>query len=308
MGISVKGIQYSFQIDYFNQVPTRVKSQVHDLPVLSVQNPTPVDKTSATGSYLPLSELAFPYAGPEAAAPIQNTSNTEMLSTVVPTSMLTATTPQYNRSESTPQFNSAVAEPAQIDRQMPAANANLRPATPLAAQTERDNPLMPAELPAPLPEALPAAGATPGEAVKAMPRYQYNQAMRAYKPDAGSFLQPSGYEKSDFARADFYAEPARAVTEPTALPVSSSQIEVNPLGESEAKVQPALIARTPDEAPAESLLKQESEQPLTAKTQEPQQSMRLRGENFFSRQAFRLYDMLSTPMMLNTGNFVDVKS
>ncbi|PKL48621.1 MAG: hypothetical protein CVV42_09115 [Candidatus Riflebacteria bacterium HGW-Riflebacteria-2] len=316
MAISVKGIQYSYQINFFNQVPTNLKSQVHDLPVVSVLRPTPIDKTEVTDSYLPLAEQAFPYAGPLAsapagtptAAPIQNVSNTEMLPTVAPTSQLNAITPQIDRIESTPQYDSAVSEPAQIDRKLPAANANLRPATPLAAQTERDNPLMPAELPAPLPETLPTSEATPTEAVKATPRYEYNLALRAYKPDAGSFLQPVGYEKAEFARAEFFAEPARAVIEPPALPVASSQAEVNPLSEGENRVQPVLARRVPDATPGEELLRREREQPLTAKTEQPEQTMRLRGENFLSRQVFRLYDMISTPAMFNTGNFVDVKS
>ncbi len=308
MGISVKGIQYSYQIDFFNQVPTRLKSQVHDLPVVSVLRPTPIDKTEVTDSYLPLAEQAFPYASPRAAAPIQNVSNTEMLPTVAPTSQLNAITLQTNRIESTPQFDSAIAEPAQIDRKLPAANANLRPATPLAAETERDNPLMPAELPAPLAETLPTAEARPVEAVKAMPRYEYNLALRAYKPDAGSFLQPAGYEKAEFARAEFFAEPPRTVTEPPALPPASSQSEINPLAEGENRIQPALARRVPDESSGEALLRTEREQPLTAKTEQPEQTMRLRGENFLSRQVFRLYDMISTPAMFHTGNFVDVRS
>lgn len=308
MAISVKGIQYSYQIDFFNQVPTRLKSQVHDLPVVSVLRPTPIDKTEVTDSYLPLAEQAFPYAGPRAAAPIENVSNTDLLPTVAPPSQLNAITQQDNRVESSPQFNSAVAEPAQTERKLPDANANLRPATPLAAETERDNPLMPVELPAPLSGTLPTTEATPTEPVKAMPRYEYNLALRAYKPDAGSYLQPVGYEKAEFARAEFFAEPPRSVIEPPALPAASSQTEINPLAEGENRVQPAIARREPVETAGEALLRSEREQPLTAKTEQPEETMRLRGENFLSRQVFRLYDMIATPAMFNTGNLVDVRS
>ena len=316
MAIAVKGIQYSYQIDFFNQVPTQVKSQMHDLPVLSVLEPTPVDRTQAKDSYLPLADQAFSYAGPRAEAANPITSPSTPLPSVAPTSMLAALADPaaYTASQpvariaGTPQFDSAVSEPAQIARSLPSANANLRPATPLAAETETTSPLMPTTLANPLPETLPTAEARPDEQVKATPRYEYNLALRAYKPDAGSFLQPGGYEKSDLARADFFAEPPRTVTEPPALPRASSQIEVNPLAESEPKVQPAVAARQPAETSGEALLRKEREQPLTAKTEQPEQTRRLTGENFLARQAFRIYDMLTTPAMFNTGNLVDLRS
>lgn len=308
MAISVKGIQYTFQIDFFNQVPTTVRSQVHDLPVLSVQDPTPVDKTQAKDSYLPLAEQAFPYAGPRAAAPVQNTSNTDLLPTVAPPSQLNSAVAQPERVESSPLFDSAVADPAQVDRTLPADNANLRPATPLAASTERENPLMPAELPAPLPETMPTAEARPDQAVNTIPRYQYNLALRAYQPDTGSFLQPEGYEKNEFARAEFFAEPPATQAEAPALPAVSSQIEVNPLSEGENRVQPELSARTPETTPGELIVREEQQQPATAKSEQPEETMRLRGENFLSRQAFRLYDMIATPMLFNSGNLVDLRS
>jgi hypothetical protein len=316
MAIAVKGIQYSYQIDFFNQVPTHVKSQVHDLPVLSVLQPTPLDRTQAGDTYLPMSDQAFSFAGPRATAPSPITSPLDPLPSIAPTSLLTALADPNGspvgepagRVASTPQFASAIAEPAQIARSMPAVNANLRPASPLAAETETSSPLMPAELPNPLPETLPTAEARPDEQVKAVPRYEYNLALRAYKPDAGSFLQPGGYEKSDFARADFFAEPSRTVTEPPALPQASSQVAVNPLSESESKVQPAVAAREPTETAGEALLRNEREQPLTAKTEQPEQTQRLTGENFLARQAFRIYDMLTAPAMFNTGNLVDLRS
>ena len=95
---------------------------------------------------------------------------------------------------------------------------------------------------------------------------------------------------------------------PPALPDASSQIEVNPLAEGENRVQPAIARLEPTETAGETLLRREREQPLTAKTERPEETMRLRGENFLSRQVFRLYDMISTPAMFNTGNFVDVRS
>ena len=42
--VAVKGIQYSYQIDLFNQVPTHVKTKVRNLPVLSVPEATPLDR------------------------------------------------------------------------------------------------------------------------------------------------------------------------------------------------------------------------------------------------------------------------
>jgi hypothetical protein len=47
MAISVKGIQYSYQIDFFNQVPTHVQSQVHQLPPISEPQATPIDQKTS---------------------------------------------------------------------------------------------------------------------------------------------------------------------------------------------------------------------------------------------------------------------
>ncbi|MBU1109456.1 MAG: hypothetical protein KKB51_22435 [Candidatus Riflebacteria bacterium] len=304
---TVKGIQYSYQIDFFNQVPTHVKSQVHRLPVLPAPQASPVDQINSRDTYLPLADQAVSFAGTRAAAPDPATTPLAPQSATPPTTPLPSFTNPDARAGNSPRYDSAVAEPAQIARRMSAENANLRPASSLAAETLRDNPIMPAELPNPLAGVLPTAEATPSAEVKAIPRYEYDLALRAYKPDASSFLQPGGYEKSDFGRADFFAQPASTVLKSPALPTGSSQIEINPYSENEAKIQSAIAARQPAESSGEVLQRKEREQPLTAKSEKPEQTMRMPGESFLARQAIKLYEIFATPTMVNTGNLVNLR-
>ncbi len=53
MAISVKGIRYSYQVNLFNQVPTNVKSQVHQLPPVSEPEMTSIDSDTGLKEILP---------------------------------------------------------------------------------------------------------------------------------------------------------------------------------------------------------------------------------------------------------------
>lgn len=76
--MSAKGIQYTYLVNYFNQVPTRVKSQVHDLPPLAVPNPTPVDIYLSQTAFMPAGDERFYAAQQNTAAAGTPTQTTPM--------------------------------------------------------------------------------------------------------------------------------------------------------------------------------------------------------------------------------------
>ncbi len=299
MDTSVKGIQYFYQIDFFNQVPTRVKSQVHDLPVLSVPQPTPVDNNTVRENIVLNSEDRFIYSGVKAAPTIAASDSPQL-----PESRETL----VRAAPSIAPFNSpneilaetSVAEPPQITRKTPAEDLIGRPASIPGAQTtppfRPDRP----DLAAPPANELPREDATPDQSIKVIPRAEFNRAMRAYKPDAGSFLQPGGYEKQDFERSQFFAEPETGNAAALSInsPLESSFLP----GETENQAQ-KIEAQQP-ELPVEPAFRGISDPDY-----EPDKSFaaqnQLKGENFLARQAFRLYEMISSTGILNTGNQVD---
>lgn len=316
MAISVKGIQYSYQIDFFNQVPTHVKSQVHDLPVLSVPEATPADRYTSQNNFVPDNEERFAWAGtrgtPEIQPPLQ-TDNIE--STPLRTgSNVTASPPTLISPILT---ETSVGEPQLIERRTEAESVVARPASSLSAETGRSFVLPLTELPAPLPSQLPAQDAAPQDEVKAIPKADFQRALRAYRPEAGSFIQPAGYETVDFFRAAYFNTPGTAA-EQAALPVASSIKEVNPLSENEAKIQTAesrrpeattVVTPVPERgAAAEPPRMQPLDSDQTTATAAGNAAVnRLTGENFLARQAQKLYDLVSGAAMLNIGNQVDFR-
>lgn len=296
MAITVKGIQYSYQIDFFDQVPTRVKSQVHDLPVLSVPQPTPIDKNIGRDTVILNNDDRFSYSGLRAAPQpfIQNPS----ADVYDPEPVVKASAEPVVRPEL---VNNTMAEPPQIQRRLPSEFSVSRPASPLAAETAAPARVEPNEIPVALPEQPPREDATPLEPVKAIPRVDYARAMRAYKPDALSYLQPGGYEKTDFSRTDFYNEPAKS--EAPALPTASPVQEVFLPGVTENKAQTVINQDSDSEIKPEYVGSTSPDEPLPDDFVSKNQ---LKGENFLARQAFRLYEMIASSGILNTGNQVDL--
>lgn len=300
MSISVKGIQYSYQIDYFNQVPTHVKSQVHDLPVLSVPEPTPIDKNIGRDTVILNNDNRFSYAGTRAAPSLNQPAEEAILATepmVVAAAAPAAITPE--------QTESSVIEPALIQNRIGSEASIARPAFQPVAET-LGNPLAVADDAGqkntpPLHETPPRQDATPDIAVKAIPRQDYIRAMRAYKPDAFSFLQPGGYEKADFSRTEFYNEPADQPS--PALPAASPVKEELIAGITENRAQ-----RIENQDPAERAPKEfrgVSDPDFQPQTDQAEK-MQLKGENFLARQAFRIYEMIAQSSMLATGNQIDL--
>jgi len=296
MAITVKGIQYHYQIDFFDQVPTRIKSQVHDLPVLSVPQPTPIDKNIGRDMVILNNDDRFSYSGLRAApqpfliGPSVDVYNPEPF---VKASAETVVRPEL--------VNNSLAEPPQIQRRIPSEFSVARPATSLAAETVNPSRAEPDEIPVILPEQPPREDATPLEPVKATPRVDYARAMRAYKPDALSYLQPGGYEKTDFSRSDFYNEPEKS--QAPVLPTASPVQEVFIPGVTENKAQTVIGQDSDSEIKPEYVGSTSPEEPLPDDFVSKNQ---LKGENFLARQAFKLYEMIANTGILNTGNQVDL--
>lgn len=300
MATAVKGIQYSYQIDFFNQVPTHVKSQVHDLPVLSVPQATPIDRNVGRDTIILNNDDRYSYAGVRAAPAITPTSSSNTVNSIDPTAA--------NTIEAAPPpaispvlIDTAVAEPTLIQRRNQSEAAIARPATPPLAETNGEFIIARSDLVAPPANELPREDATPDEAVKATPRADFNRAMRAYKPDAGTFLQPSGYEKADFDRSQYFAAPDKNAA--PALPTASTIQNIFLPGSTEntarrvdaqnsdVAIKPAYQGSTAPKEPA--AIDLENKTPLT-------------GENFLARQAFKLYEMIAGTGILNNGNRVDL--
>lgn len=295
MAIAVKGIQYSFQIDFFNQVPTHVKSQVHDLPVLSVLQPTPIDRNIGRDTVILNNDDRYSYAGVRAAPQIQSPSTDIEFTT--PADVVEAAPPP---AISPVLVDTSVAEPTLIQRRTQSEASISRPATPPIAETTGEFVVARTDLPAPPPSELPREDANPVEQVKGIPRADFNRALRAYKPDAGTFLQPAGYEKADFNRTEYFAEPEKAAA--PALPAASPVKEVYVPGVTENKAQ--TIETQSPEATVKPAFKGSTD-PLAPVETDLQSKTQLKGENFLARQAFKLYEMIASTGILNTGNQVD---
>ena len=67
MNSTIKGVRYSYQISYMNQAPTHLKSQIHNLPVVSEPQQTPLDISQNQDQYIPSNDARMSYAAPTAA-------------------------------------------------------------------------------------------------------------------------------------------------------------------------------------------------------------------------------------------------
>lgn len=66
---TVKGIRYTYQIDYMNAEPTHLKSQVHNLPVVSEPQATALDSfQKQVDTYVPQRDTAVTYSAPTDAS------------------------------------------------------------------------------------------------------------------------------------------------------------------------------------------------------------------------------------------------
>jgi hypothetical protein len=202
MAITVKGIQYSYQIDFFDQVPTRLKSQVHDLPVLSVPEPTAIDDYSRLAANLPDTENRLTTAGVNAApeavkaeivgeSPGVGFSEASALNNQQPIFGQFAT--GQNQEALKADANQASAKPAIVENRF----------TPVASEPQQNIKFYPAVES----EDIPTVDSKPDESVKATPRFLFNLAQKAYKPDYGTYLQTTGFEEK-FQAGAVNAEPA----------------------------------------------------------------------------------------------------
>lgn len=311
MAISVKGIQYSYQIDFFNQVPTRLKSQIHDLPVLSVQEPTPIDENVGRNAVVPNNDQRQSFAGVRAASTglADSLPNTDVQTNTpeTPDSAQVSAAPLpgvpvneaintgYN---STPANLLAARNPIQIapdselnlNRQRPEPTENLSAPPSFQPQiNSRTSPAVEAE-------DIPVADRNPVEPVKGIPRALYLMAQRAYKPEAGSYLQQTGYEEP--MQAGAVVEPQ--LIEPVNRPLATEPLQQN--AQSNTSVEPAIqvAAEKAPEIPA----------PETNPEPEPEATAPAADmvQNFLNRQAQRLYEAFANTTILGTSNRLDLYS
>jgi hypothetical protein len=315
MPVSVKGIQYSYQIDFFNQVPTRLKSQIHDLPVLSVQEPTPIDKNVGQGAVVPNNEQRQSYAGVRAAStgrvnvetavPSLPTSNDENVVAPVAAAPLPSA-PMNNAIDSgyraTPANLLAGQNPIQLrfdfeynlNRQRPETTENLSAPPVYQPQLNtRTSPAVEAE-------DFPVADVTPGEPVKAIPKALFLQAQRAYKPDYGSYLQPAGYESPLQTGAVNMADPAPIASRPLETEALNGQELANTSIEPSIQTAPEPIGQTDNQNQAGNKTMDTGQN--QAQNLNPAQMM----QSFLDRQAQRLYEAFANTTVLGTANRIDL--
>ncbi|MGM0598943.1 MAG: hypothetical protein ACQETH_03895 [Candidatus Rifleibacteriota bacterium] len=284
MAISVKGIQYSYNIDFHNQVATSLKSQVHDLPVLSAPEASPVDINKSNSQIVPDFESRKTFAGPT-ASPVE-TPESGVNAGPSPAAAFDAKVPPNSQQE--PLFNHENGFSNQTQSLPEKDNT---------AQTIDNMPgfeINPSLRSVELSEKIPQADSQPLEPVKAMPKAQYNRAMRAYKPDYGSFLQATGYENPDQAGA------VQNNSEGETLLESAAPLPSNPL--SNRANAPDVFAPVNKEniaEPVEADFKDYAlEENAARNAQQP--------ENFVVRQARRIYEIISDSALVSSGNKIDV--
>jgi hypothetical protein len=284
MVTSVKGIQYSYKIDFHNQVATSLKSQVHDLPVLSAPEATPVDINKSDGQIVPDFENRKIFAGTKAAPVPTPESGVEA-----------GPDPDAAFDENVPANSST--EPLTNREVQPGKRALKNPARENTDQTIDNLPgfeVNPSLRSIELANDVPKSDSQPLEPVKAMPKANYNRAMRAYKPDYGSFLQTTGYEPPMQAGAVQSNLQSQAPVGNLAPMSSISPNGTNNAAKFFAPVNEENIAE-PLEAEYQTLNEKEN----TDKNIE-------KPENFIVRQARRIYEIISDSALVSSGNKIDV--
>ena len=112
---TVKGIRYTYQIDYLNAEPTHLKSQVHQLPVVSAPQATALDSfQKQKDQYVPQRDTAVTYSAPSDArlsSPIARVADT-----AISNSLRNSTIPA---TEEALQGSSNVLAPNNVNRLLP---------------------------------------------------------------------------------------------------------------------------------------------------------------------------------------------
>ncbi|GAB4272748.1 MAG: hypothetical protein Kow0029_11740 [Candidatus Rifleibacteriota bacterium] len=295
MAVSVKGIQYSYQIDFFRQVPTRLKSQVHNLPALSVQQPTPIDINSVQDSVIPDNDNRKSFAGVR-AAPISD--NVPQIRNVPGSSPEAAAQPEPPTKA--PPSPAMIQRPDSIISLLPPENRIIgRPEltenlfAPPSFQQQNNIRTFPAVEA----EDFPRADGNPIEPVKGIPKSEYIRAQRAYKPESGSYLQATGYEAPRQAGAVIATPPPAAITRPENItPVPRSRVEM-----SDTSVRPAFANNTP--GPQKNTLNLKMEAELRNSNEEKTTPAPV--QSFAEKQAQRLYEVFAASGLLLNNNRVD---
>lgn len=292
MAISVKGIQYSYQIDLFSQVPTRLKSQVHNLPSLSVLEATPIDENNGQEMVIPNNEVRRPFAGVNAAPSNENPTIRENIGADLTPIVSSSATPAN--------------QPPPPQLQQPYADVSLQPAenrvegkpdftenlfAPPAFQPQNNQRLSPAVES----EDFPSADRSPIEPVKGMPKSEFLRAQKAYNPDYGSYLQATGYE-SPMQSGVVKDEPAITAINRPGSPTPNPQNRVEMTNTS---TTPAIQAQ-----PQEKLPELTTEAELRTQTQE--QNVPNLIQSFMERQAQKVYALFGTSDLVSNSNRVDM--
>ena len=208
---TIKGIRYSYQIDYYNSEPTHLKSQVHNLPVVSEPQATPLDMYIRQDNYVPNNDSRITYAAPTAAVSASPSLESVGSSTTIsafqhniPTggigsaNALNVSAPNDTNPLLT---ETHIAEPQQVFKTSQTESAVNHPASTVAAEAGLNgnlgNVLHPTQQFVGLDKIssdIPTSDANPIEEVKANPKADFQRAERSYIPNQNSFFQKTGFE------------------------------------------------------------------------------------------------------------------
>ena len=261
---TIKGIRYSYQIDYFNAVPTHLKSQVHNLPVVSEPQATPLDLYIKQDNYVPNNDSRITYAAPSAAVSAAPVSENAGNSTTVPgirpmlstggigsagaQSILAPTDTNPLLSET------HIAEPQQIMRASQAESVVSHPASSVSAESGVNgnvgNVLHPTQQFVGIDQIssdIPTSDANPVEGVKATPKAEFQRAERGYIPNQNSFFQRTGFES-------VVTDGSTLETNSVANNLATADVETvnkveNTNAPAEVKNTPSYMVPGPDETP-----------------------------------------------------------
>ncbi len=208
---TIKGIRYSYQIDYFNAEPTHLKSQVHNLPVVSEPQATPLDLYIKQDNYVPNNDSRITYAAPTAAVSAAPVSETAGNSTTVPGIRPMLSTGGIGSAgaqsilppnDTNPLLSEThISEPQQVMRSVQAESVVSHPASPVSAESGLNgnigNVLHPTQQFIGIDNIssdIPNSDANPTDGVKATPKSDFQRAERSYIPNQNSFFQRNGLE------------------------------------------------------------------------------------------------------------------
>jgi hypothetical protein len=262
---TIKGIRYSYQIDYFNAVPTHLKSQVHNLPVVSEPQATPLDLYIKQDNYVPNNDSRITYAAPTAAVPaapslesVGSSTTISAFQSNIPTggigsaSALNIAAPN----DTNPLLaETHIAEPQQVFKSSQAESAVNHPASAVAAEAGLNgnigNVLHPTQQFVGLDKIssdIPSSDASPIEEVKANPKADFQRAERSYIPNQNSFFQKTGLESVVTDGTTLEANSAKNNLA-TADIETAKDIEAAQKVEPETNNTPAYLIPGPDETP-----------------------------------------------------------